>query len=216
MAAVSRKRKIVPTLLSGPALKKVKEEEKVDNLQRAVRRLKKASSAEQHMLVNASAITYSNAGTVTYLSTIVQGDDVADRSGTAISPILFKYRHAIVGTANAQCRQIIFQDNSNAGALPAVLDVLQTAAVNSDYNVVNQMGKRFRILRDWVFTIGPTTVSANILYQRKINKLNKINFLGTTAAIASAGRGALFLLRVTDLAASQPTDSFNWTLKFNP
>lgn len=219
MAALSRKRSFSQAAFTAslPAGKRVKieEEQKHNRLVVAVKKLKKANAADLHMMNNSSATTLAAAGLVTYLSTVAIGDDNADRTGAAINPIDFTFHHNLNIATTGIARMIIFQDKQTYGAVPAVLDVLQTATVDSQYNIPNALAKRFRILKDWVHT-GVTGQSNSLRsYAGRVKRMNKINFTGTTAVVASGGSGALYLLRVTNLGANQPTDSFSWTLKFN-
>lgn len=207
------KRKFLP--------KQVQDEMKVDGLQRQVRKLKRANAADTHAMNNAISTAMSNAGFVTYVSTIAIGDDNADRSGASINPLSLQFWHTMnSGTTQSQVmRYILFQDKQSYGAAPAVLDVLQTADVTSQYNIPNLLAKRFRILKDWTMTgvVGTAGATTGSLIQRKgtIRKLNKINFTGTTAAVASAGSGAVYLLGITSAAANVGTHDFRYTLKFN-
>lgn len=193
----------------------VQEERKHNNLVKSVKKIKKAVAADLHMMNNNSSTTMSSAGVIVYLATTAIGDGNADRTGAAINPLELDYYHNLNIATTGIARMIIFQDSQTYGAAPAVLDVLATATVDSQFNIPNALSKRFRILKDWVHT-GVTAQSTSLRsYKGKIKRMNKIMFTGDTNAVASAGRGALYLLRITNLAATQPTDSFSWTLKFN-
>lgn len=207
------KRKFLPRI--------VQDEMKVDDLQQQVRKLKKANAADVHAMNNSVTTALTNAGFVTYLSTIAIGDDNADRSGASINPLHFQYWHLINsgGTSTQAIRFIIFQDKQSYGAAPAVLDVLQTADVSSQYNIPNMLAKRFKILKDYTMcgVVGTAGATTGTLVQRKatFKKLNKVNFTGTTAAVASAGSNAVYLLGITSAAANVGTHNFHYQIKFN-
>lgn len=219
MAALSRKRSfasLTPTaFLPAGKRMKVEEEKKHERLVKAVKKLKKAHGAELHQLNNTTALTFSSGGTIVYLATIAIGDDNADRTGASIDPISLVYRHVLRIATTGVARMILFQDSQTYGVVPLVLDVLQTSTVDSQYNVPNQLAKRFRILKDWLHAGVTGQSTALRAYRGAIKKMNKINYAGAAATQASAGRGALYLLRVTDLAATQPTDNFTYSLQFN-
>lgn len=184
----------------------------------AVKKLVKRSNAEQHMMNNAANITYSSAGTVTYLSTIAEGDGNANRTGGKITPDSLEIRMLLnTGTAQGQaCRIIVFQDIQTYGAAPAVADVLHEAKIQSQYNVPNMVSKRFKILYDKVFTGVPTDGSSLRFIKIKKKSLNTIEYVGVANDISAAGRNALYMLRLTSADANQATDFCSWTLKFHP
>lgn len=200
---------------------RVQDEMKVDGLQRQVRKLKRASAADTHMMNNTINTALTTAGFVTYVSTVAIGDDNADRTGSAINPISLNYWHIInIGTAQTGAvRFILFQDKQSYGAAPAVADVLQTADPSSQYNVPNTLAKRFRILADYTHcgVVGTAGATTGCLTQKKrtIKKLNKVNFTGALSTAASSGSGAIWLLGITGAAANQATHGFSYSLKFN-
>lgn len=199
----------------------VQDEMKIDGLERKVRKLKKASNADLHVMNNQLTTALTTAGFVGLVSTVAIGDDNADRTGASINPLQLDLWHTInAGTTQSQViRFILFQDKQAYGAAPAVLDVLQSADPNAPYNVPNRLAKRFRILADYSMTgvIGTAGATTGCLVQRKktIRRMNKVNFTGTTAAAASAGSGSIWLLGITSAAANQGTHQFNWALSFN-
>lgn len=183
----------------------------------SVKKLIKRSNAEQHIMNNESDITLAQAGTITYLSTIAEGDNNEHRTGAKITPDELSIRIILnTGATTQTCRYIVFQDTQCYGAAPAVGDVLHGAVVNSQYNVPNMISKRFRILYDKIFTGVNTDGSSLRAIVIKKRKMNAIQFTGTGLTAASAGRGALFLLRLTNVAAGNATDFCDWTLKFHP
>lgn len=188
------------------------DEEKINVLQSQVRRLNTA--VDRKIFQNTSAITYSNAGTITLLSTIAQGVTLADRVGLDVTPDSLVIRQDVNFTATGSVRVIFFQDRLCAGTLPTVLDVLTTATDNSNYNATNQLNKRHKILADYT-VYGVLTTNTQFSQQRRtMRKINKVKYLDGTAVIGGSGSGSIFVLRLTNLAATQPTDSLTWELKF--
>lgn len=191
-----------------------------ERLARKVNRLNEVVKADLHMMnQQADLSTLTQSGTITYLSTIANGDDNADRTGAAIKPHSMKVQimnnYAAAGGTGI-CRYIIFQDKQCYGAAPAVADVLQTADPMSQYNVPNRLAKRFRILMDWTFS-GLNATDTQYHKKIKFIKPSRINFTGVGNTVASAGINGLFLLRITTTASgTAPSDVFRYQIKFSP
>lgn len=189
-------------------------------IKKDVRKLKKTTAAEIHSATFSSPITTAAAGTVTFLSTIAQGDTEVSRAGNAIAPLSFGYRYttlAAAGGLNTYVRYIIFQDSQNQGVVPVATDVLAAADISSMYNINNELQKRFHIYKDWTQSVQPPNIYNSALCGKgHIKSLNRIMYSGATAAVTDARKGALFLLRITSAGANQPTSDFHWNLKFNP
>lgn len=188
------------------------DEEKIAVLQQNVRRLK--SSVDKKIFQNTSGITYAQAGTITYLSTIAQGVTLADRVGLDVSPDVLNFDEQVAFTAQGAVRVIVFQDRLCAGTLPTVLDVLSSATVNATYNPTNQLNKRHKILADYSIYAVLTDTNQFTHKKRTIKRMNKVKYLDGTAVIGGAGAGSIFVLRITNLGASFPVSDFKWELKF--
>lgn len=189
------------------------DEQKINGLQRQVRKLKKADEIKFHDF--ASGITTAAAGTITLLSGIAEGAGSAERIGQKIAPSKVTIRDGVIWpTVQAWYRIIIFQDMGTIGAAPAVLDVLATAAWNASYNHANETNKRFRIHSDTILQGVPATNTA--IQSRTVRKfkLGTIKYIGATNAQASAGFGSLYVLRITSAGATQPTSDLRMELQF--
>lgn len=185
-----------------------------NRLARAVGRLTQAIDAKY--FTDTSPILLAQAGTVTLLSTIAQGNAITDREANSIRIASVTLHELLtVGAATGFARTIIFQDNLNQGVLPLVTDVLNSADVNSPLNAVNKVNKRFRILHDRVYSLVPATETAALNSTNVLSSLSPVKFLGTTAVQASQGAGSLYALRVTSLAATQPSSALNWQIHFS-
>lgn len=151
--------------------------------------------------------TSAQAGTVTYLNPIAQGTNLSDRIADSIRVQgLWFAAAAAVNTNNSSLRIIIVKDNENGGAAPAGSDILQNAggagAALSAYNYINR--DRFTIVFDELMVLNTVSPPTDCLkYESSLNF--HIKFRGTGATAASAAEGSLWLVTLTDLAATQPT-----------
>lgn len=167
-------------------------------LEKKVNRIQKATNAQMHMMNNTiTDATLDVAGVVFYMSTIAQGDDDADRSGAAIANCRLDFRYTMATTADTFCRIIVFQDNNLDATAPLVLDVLQTATIDSQYNVPNTVNKRFNIIYDVLHKlVNGTETDLQTTFKAIRRKLNNIHFTGNDALAASSSKGGLWCIAV--------------------
>lgn len=217
MASLKRSRSDAGFALGGmpkrTATRLDQDEQKINVLQRQVRKLRKGDEIKFHDF--SSAITTAAAGTITLLSGIAEGAGSAERNGQKIGPSKLTVLDAVIWpTVQAWYRLIIFQDNQTSGAAPAVTDLLQSAAWNSNYNHANETGKRFRIHAD-IIQQGVPTQWTGIQHRKfKKFKLSQIKYIGAANTQASAGVGSLYALRITSAGATQPTSEIRLELQF--
>jgi len=217
MASLKRSRSDAGFALGGApkrtASRLDKDEQKINVLQRQVRKLKKGDEVKFHDF--ASGITTAAAGTITLLSGIAEGAGSAERNGQKIGPNKLVVRDGVIWpTVQAWYRLIIFQDMATIGAAPAVTDVLATAAWNASYNHANENNKRFRIHSDTILQGVPATNSAIQSRIVKRFKLSQIKYIGATNAQASCSTGTLYALRITSAGATQPTSDLRMEMQF--
>ncbi len=109
--------------------------------------------------VTDAANSFTTAGAVISLNLIPQGTTELTRVGRKawIKSISLRLHIQISPQASTQlpvgteCRIIIVQDTQCNGALPAVLDFLETAGQLSYRKLANQT--RFRVLKDWIWVL---------------------------------------------------------------
>lgn len=142
------------------------------------------------------------AGTVINLSNgIVQGDDGNNRSGNLINVKrqILRVRFSAVA-ASQTVRFIFFKDNNNRGTTPAVLELLQSASLMSQFNTTVSLQHRFSILHD-------ISISGNLngesIKERVINnkRTYPIYYDASTAVAAANGPGATFVLVIGETAS---------------
>lgn len=158
--------------------------------------------------------TPTNAGNITYLSGIAQGDGNVNRDGTSVLMKSLYMRWQInmhASAVNTVLRMIIFVDTENRGALPAVTDILQTADARAF--MVRENGTRFNILHDklYIFNINTNAVTIGKLY-KKLFFHSK--YTGSSAAVTAQLENGVFILLISDQATNTPTVVFNTRMRF--
>jgi hypothetical protein len=177
----------------------------------------KSVAEKKVSILSATGQAASSTGLIWALTqAIIQGDSVFTRDG---SQIRLEQTHlkleVFMPTAAiaASTRFIVFSDSMNNGSLPAVLDVLNTAALLSPFSVNQQLTNRFKVHADVVksFTAGGIQqVVFDIM--KPINKVISYNASGDTAA--ANGKNSLFMLVITDLVTNVPLYNFSCSNRF--
>jgi hypothetical protein len=172
------------------------------------------SRMEHKMFDDSETGTTATTGVVNPVVLLPQDQSTAGRTSDQIRPDSIHVRmsatdpSAIAGYTQGFVRHILFQDAHCRGAAPAVTDVLINANWNSNYNPVNILNNRFKVLLDHTFCLnGPGT--ANGFIEKRIKMKGIIAFVGTTALVASSGQNTPFLLTI----GSNSSDTFDVRLK---
>ncbi len=178
------------------------------------------SGDRQHLITDLPLATVLTGGTFTHMTGVAQGNDENERSGNMIQLTSVSFSGKFVGTGGntSNVRVVCMQDMDNQGGVPLVTEVFVTStkAAEGDHRRAdpNKM-RRFKILYDKMYTIGGATANDNfsrgIKFSRKLN--SKCYFTGTLAT--SEGKGTVWLMILSDLAASIPlvTGTFKVTFK---
>lgn len=148
-------------------------------------------------------------GSVTLLATVAQGASVNQRVGKKLQWKSLQCRGLVSNNATAtvnDCTLLVVYDKRPTGALPAVTDILVSAASYAMNNDANS--GRFQILKrqDWIM-VGPSTApsldgfakSADFFLDLKM-KVGVMKAAGT-GAITDIEEGALYLVTVGSQAA---------------
>lgn len=154
-----------------------------------------------------AAANWATAGAVIAVSQfIVQGDDIANRSGDTIYLENVKVRINSVYTdsgtgfaLNAVVRVILFSDNMDTGTVPAVTDVLQSASQLSGFNQVSKQAGRFKIYFDESWVHNADTWVAKKCFERMVKVNRKVHFTAASGA-SSNGRNSVYALFISDSA----------------
>lgn len=154
------------------------------------------------------------AGAIAGITNVISQDDtVAGRTGDKIvvQSLVFKFQATINASATSdRARVIIFADTENQNALPAVTDVLATAALNSFLNVGNHAGSRFKILYDQTYQLN-TAGAAGIFRTVRVPLKNWPVYYNTTTGY---GRNNIFFLEISDTPTNLATFAFSSEVRF--
>lgn len=167
-------------------------------------------NVEVHQFDNQpGTLTPGAAGTIGPISYIAQGDDYNNRQGNSVRTVSIETRLTVYVTAGGfqdNMRYILFADMENAGATPAVTDVLEAASPRSPFNHLNT--KRFVILHDEIIsvsTVGNATQSRVIKQPLDVH----LFFSAAAGAVASGREGALHFLLVADVTGATPSTALH-------
>lgn len=158
----------------------------------------------------ASGVGISSAGTVINLTnSIIEGNDINQRSGTTIRVTRQAFRMIFRAITNDQsARFIIFRDLFNTGTTPTVTEVLPTTGILSHFSDTREIQqRRYHILLDRMIdcsVAGPSILSDSAILNFKGN----VYYNGSTAVASANGRGAIFLLVIGSLSTG--TYDYDW------
>lgn len=178
--------------------------------------------------VNTPSSVVSNAGLVTCLTNVAQGDDINNRTGNAITARSLNLR--ILASGNAQntinyMRVIVFMDKDNQGSNPAPGDVLQT--VGSQVSIISPLKianlGRFQILYDRVctfdhqvdYTVGTANNDPVGACNLKLYKRMRTPLRFTGSSGTNIFHNAIFLLVLSDVASNDPVYTFYSRIGYN-
>lgn len=192
------------------------------NLAAKIKRLEKGITGKEwknHDLFD-SEDGVDDSGVVIPLTYISQGNTSETREGLIIKLQSIQMKMQIENDAaqvnKTLARWMIFFDTENTGTLPTVSEVLEN---NSPLGMRDhQTAKtRFIILKDKTFILNPQ-FSGQIIgrfykYYKKF-KGRRCFYLGSAADAASQGKGGLYLLLISTLAANGPDVDYSFRIKY--
>ncbi len=183
-------------------------------LYKTVKRLNLFNNAELKWFDRAQDAAVANTGTVTYMSTITQGDGRTERTGVSVKVI--KQYATVTMTQHASAletfvRVMFIIDKIPKQALPAVTDILQDADVNSFINI--DAAPRFRILYDKVSSLSSSGSTAKVLkfYSPKVFHLR---YDAAGGAVADAVLNPMFMLVISNEATNTPTVNVQHRMRY--
>jgi len=160
-----------------------------------------------------------NGGVMTPISLIAEGSDFNQRDGHSIKAISLELRAAFYSNAVAisnVIRLILFLDLEQQGVIPTTAQVLETAAGAAQQPLTSfqhDNTERFVILADELVALnsmGPGAAQRTL----RLPLGSHIRFSGSTAVIAAAREGHLFVLIVGDQAVNAPYCGFYSRLSY--
>lgn len=138
-----------------------------------------------------------SAGQISDLSTMVQGNDYNQRAGNSIRANAIMIKVHVSGLAanfTAAARFLVFIDHEQRGAVPAVTDVLESAAPIAHIN--HNAHGRFQVLHDQYIETDTSQIVKG--FHHMIPLGHHIAYRGAAAAAASAAEGTLYYLVISD------------------
>lgn len=177
---------------------------------------------ELKFMDNPFAIVGVTAGTVDSLMNVANGTGPSDRIGNHVSlkdmVLDWTARDSGGGSYTHHGRLIVVQDMQTNKALPAVLDIMNTATVSSQFNPSNRT--RFKVLLDENYSISSVS-GIGIAWEKNAQKTNvyrnlqgkKITYSGTSSNITDIDAGSLLMVHLSD-TASKVTVTFNTRAQF--
>lgn len=161
-----------------------------------------------------SSFAINTTGTMDLISGIGEGSASYERNGKSVKMTSLNGRmhfaYNTAGNAAQCCRVIIFQDMHGEGGTPGISDVLDGTGWNGLRNLDNT--DRFKVLRD--MTIQLTDSQRSKLIKIFIKRKCKLEFLGSTSAVAYQGAGSVWILTIGNQSTNAPTMSWDMRLRY--
>ncbi len=164
-----------------------------------------------------TAIT--DAGTITNVSTLTQGDTNITRDGSSVKFTSFRLSYGFkIGDSatRTNVRVMIVHDKQTNQAQFALADLLQNATVNdaiySPLNIDNV--SRFNVLYDKVHTLS-SSGHTSVIHRTVNRKLNmKTRYDGNAGTVADLPSDSMSLVWIGDEVTNDPTRSFSYRSRF--
>lgn len=176
-------------------------------VKRQVRASEETYNLTTQATIAAGAAGTNYSGSIVNLQPIAQGDNINDRMGDVITPLKLSLKldwNQLVAVTRTAVRAIVFRSKLQANnTVPTVASVLASVGSGfstvSGYNSASESNKLYDILYDK--TLAMDTVGTGQRKHQRINLIKKINgrkihYTGTGSA--DYGKGALFLLVISD------------------
>ncbi len=163
---------------------------------RAINRIKRGSLEEVQYHNSDNTVTPGTTGSMLSLNLIAQGDTNILRDGNKIKLKSLAFRIEIVKTVATTdtIRFILFKDMEQHGVKPVVADLLKANITNSFMNTNTR--QRFKVLRDLTFVFSSDDAGAgDRMFKNGLVRFRNpvvINFIGTSAADSSMGKGSMY------------------------
>lgn len=150
-------------------------------------------------------------GTLACLTLIAQGDTAVTREGNSILGRSILLNMDVVKNSNVtdtKCRIILFQDTGygvDASTL-AVSNILESSLIGTQYApmapIAQNTNGRFKVLRNWSFTLNTNNMTKRIHEFVKI--YTHLKFDGTDATAASLNKNAFYVAMISDQDTYMP------------
>lgn len=173
---------------------------------------------EKELVTSVSSTGFGTSGVISPISRVAQGTDYDERIGNSIKMQHIEVRGRIFKNTSATTsvmRVLLVRDLDGYGTIPTVANILEDITIGSppltQHNFLNR--KRFSYLFDELLTLNNTGDSSAV-FEIYMPHEGHIQYLGSTAAAASDGKGSLYMLFISDEATNTPTFSFSSRIVF--
>lgn len=181
---------------------------------RGVSIMKGIINSEMKRFTNNNTVNPSTTGTILHLSSIAQGDDVADRNGNSLLAKYLTYNWQVQMNASATAtvtRVIVFVDTeSTGGTPPTAAQLLQSpnntiSPINSDYT------QRFTILFDDTID---TSINANRILNRKHYIPLNFHIKYTGSSGTNYDKNQIFMYHISNEGTNVPNFDYFYRIAF--
>lgn len=184
--------------------------------------IRKLINVEEKYHQRSEAVSPTQAGAVTYLTNIAQGDDINTREGNSLKVqryLLSGYitRHADSAVVE-RVRVMVVRDLQNQGATITGADVISDASTAyapiAHINYINsaKQTKRFSYIYDEVFCLDE--YHPNHTFNFVSNHDCHCYYRNTDSAVTAAANGAYFILLFVDTTSNLPSVNFSSRIEF--
>ncbi len=180
------------------------------NLKRKVRNI----TPELKFVDTVVTASFTTAGAIAPLSMIAKGDEANERDGDKVKiQSIDVYITNIGGSASDNTRVILFWDTSSNGVVPAITEVLESAAYDSHTN--NENNSRFSIVKQYLFANDQNGNKNHFIrFYLKLKNAKHTSYQGTTAVQANLLQNNLYLLVIGDSGTNQSGYQVRCRLRF--
>ena len=150
---------------------------------------------------------------------IVQGDDISNRSGDTILVesirlrVVFNDQDPVINDIAFVGRVILFADMQALGTAPAVTDVLASADVLSGYNTPYKQQSRFKIYLDELVGVYNNSVSRYQIVDRIFKVNRKVCYVAASGS-SSNGKGSLYALFISDITNTLSRYKWSYDIQY--
>lgn len=157
----------------------------------------------------------SSTGAVIPLSQIAQGDSYNTRDGNSVLCQSLQWRAELTANSTSAInviRMLIFSDNENRSATPAVSDVLEDLTAPVISPLLHIVGTRFNVLCDKCFTLSNTGNSWKTMVKKFLRHNEHMKYISGTAT--DTREGNLYALFISDAGTNTPTIHFYSRIRY--
>lgn len=175
--------------------------------------MRKMLNVEKKLLDTSISVGMDDAGSITHLTGIAQGNDITNRSGNSVKGVYLGLR--LSSTANTAAKQtyriMVIKDNQQlTDTAPSIADVLDTTTPTS-FLAPGILG-RFSVLYDKIYSVQNDGAQGGKNHKIDLNLNHHVRYNGATAN--DIQKGGLYLILLSDDVASSTYTSMVGNVRF--